>query len=151
VYSDNEKSYEAKAVFSYWNGGEKANLKNFDEFYSEGYISSNTVLTMKLNYDYNGFTQAPEKLIKGNDLDIIFESSGGGSLGDSPLGDEPIGDTIDDNPTLRRFRVIHEFARNDFNEIQAIYSTNDRDQNWDLLAFGANIKLSKSQQNWIKK
>ena len=44
-YNDNGKSMEAIAMFSFMNSGTRPALKSFNKFYSEGYISSNTMLS----------------------------------------------------------------------------------------------------------
>lgn len=140
--SDNGFAIDASAWFAYRNYGERAITKNFDEWYTEGYISSNTTLTMTQKYDYQGHTQITTNDIEGDDDDILFGVGGDSSLGQNPLGSEPLGSTSEDQDELTKFRVIHNGAKEDFYEIQVGYSTNDIDQRWELLASGPNIVAS---------
>ena len=148
--NDNGNSFEAKMALSYMDFGDRINYKVFDEFVSEGYISSNTKLKLDLNYNYGGSLQKVEKEIDGADDNILFENVVGGILGDDPLGDEALGGSDEDagNP---KFRVIHDIPLKDFHQIQAVFSTDTTDAYWEVLCFGANIRLSSNQPISIKK
>jgi len=149
--NDNGNSIEAKAAFAYRSYGLKANLKTVSEWLTEGYISSNTKLTLTLNYDYEGYTQQLEYEIDGSDDSILYQPSETGVLGDEVLGDRPLGDLLEEAAELAKFRVIHGIVPRDFFEIQAIYSTNDVDQQWKILAHGGNVSRSKNEPIKIKK
>ena len=149
--NDNSLSFAAKAAFSYRNYGKRGRMKTFDEWLTEGYIRANTILSLMLNYDFDGFTQSLEFEIDGSDEDILFEAAGSGSLGDNPLGDIPLGDQPNESSQLPKFRIIHEMSREDFYEIQAIYSSDDIDRQWELLAHGGAIQFSKNQGIFLKK
>ncbi len=148
--NDNAKSFKATAAYAYRSYDRRDILKVLDEWITEGYISANTKLVLRLKYDYGGSTQVLEKEINGADSDILFEPTLEASLGDSPLGDHPLGDELEisGNP---KFKIINEFPVQDFFEIQAIYETDDIDQQWEIICSGGNIRPSQNQPNWLKK
>ena len=150
--NDLGNSFRAIAAFAYNTYNERINMKSFDEYFTEGFISANSTVKLTLNYDFNGFTQAIEKTIDGSDSDIIFTSTSFGSLGDSPLGDVGLGGEAgtEDDP-LPKFRIIHEIARQDFFEMQVIYETDDTDERFEILSHGPNALLSKNMPTQIKK
>ena len=141
--NDNENSINAIAKFAYNSYGDRVTQKAFDEYFTEGYISSNTTLTLTLNYDFDGFTQSIEKEIDGNDADILFEVSQDDSLGNNPLGDVSLGGSGEAGSNqLSKFRIIHGIPKTDFWEIQAVYSTDGVDQQFEILAQGPNATLA---------
>ena len=150
-YNDNGNPIKAVAKFSYQDFGDRVNLKVFDEFYSEGRIKSNTILTLKINYEFDGFETIKSYPIKGNDSAILFGKSIDNSLGKSSLGKEPIGSTTDATTELTKFRQINTIKKTDFHEMQVIYESDQIDGRWEILAFGENITGSTSMPNKIKK
>lgn len=150
-YNDNTNPIEAVAKFSYQNFGDRVNYKNFDEFYSEGYIKSNTDLTLVIDYDYQGFTSSQEFTIEGDDDDILFQSSKDGSIGKSSYGKEPFGSIIDAPSDLAKFKQINTMVRQDFQEMQVTYKTNQVDGRWEVLAYAPSIYLSSNKIINIKK
>ncbi len=117
--SDNDKPFFMRAAFSYNSFGERALLKSLDEWFTEGYISSNAQLELKLNFELDGIAQQLSVTIVGGDSDILFESEVSIALGDAPLGDEPLGITDTLATQQPKFRHIFPFAPKDFFEIQA--------------------------------
>lgn len=148
-FNDNGNPANCIAAFSYENSGSRAVKKNQNKYYTEGYISSNTILSETLKYDFGGFTSILTNLIKGNNNAIIFQTSADGSLGKNPLGEEPLGSITDSLSGLPKFRIINTFPRIDYYEYQAQYSTNDVDAQWKLLAFGSNGGLATTMQTDI--
>lgn len=150
--NDLGNSFRAVAAFAYNTYRERINMKSFDEYYTEGFISANTKIKLILNYDFDGFTQTIEKTIDGSDSDIIFNSLSLGSLGDSRLGDIPLGgEAGSEDEALPKFRIIHEIPRQDFFEMQAIYEIDDVDERFQILSHGPNALLSKNMPTQIKK
>lgn len=149
--SDNGNSIEAIANFSYQSFGKRANYKNTNEMYAEGYISSNTTLTMAILYELNGSGGTQTFEITGSDQQIVASTSDG-SLGKQSLGKRSFagrGETLsDDLPP--KFRVIKTFPKIDFYEMQIQFSSNQVDANWQLLAYGPAGKLSTQQNVSIK-
>ncbi len=146
-YNDNGGPINCIASFSYQNFGDRVNLKNFVEFYSEGYITSNTILNLKLRYDYKGYYGTGNYTIDGSDSQIVIDTTGDGSLGTQSLGVFNLagrGATVSD--TLPpKFKVIHTMAKVDFREMQVEYSSNQIDGRWELLCFGPAAQASTAQ------
>lgn len=150
TYSDNGNPIDARAAFAYRNYGQRSWQKTFDEWYTEGYINSNTTLLCTQKYDFGGFTQINEHQISGTDSNIIFSTTSDGSIGKSPLGKQPLGSITDSQSNLSKFRIIKEMKAVDFYEISTIYSSNEVDYQWELLAFGGNVQLSVGDNQQIK-
>ena len=140
--SDNGFSINHIAAFAYRNFGKRANHKDFDEWYTEGYISSNAKLTLSLNFEYQGSRGVLEYEIDGNNDDILYSSSIDSSLGKNPLGSEPMGSTTDAIDDLAKFRSVNNIKKAAFFEVQATYSSNEVNSQWKLLASGPNVAES---------
>lgn len=151
VYNDNTNPIEAIAAFSYQNYGTRSELKTLDEVFTEGYIATNTDLTLIVKYDFGGFTSIQEFTIEGDDDSILFSTTADGSLGKNPIGSQPIGSITDSLSGLAKFRQIDTAIRQDFFEVQYYYTSNDVDFQWEILSFGGNPMLSKSKPTSIKK
>jgi hypothetical protein len=138
------------ATFSYQNYGSPFTLKNFNKFYVEGYISSNTNLTLGITYDINGCATPTKYTINGNNSQYVCLGTGSGtkddaSLGKQPLGKYPLGGNIDvsgGNVLPPKFRIIQTFPRLDFFEVQYSFSTNSPNQNFEILRFGPAMDYS---------
>lgn len=148
--SDDGKAMEAKAVFPYMNYGKVARKKGFTEWFTEGYITSNTSINLKINLDYKGFNGIKNFNILGDDEIITFDLQTSGNLGKSPLGHEPIGSSVIETDDLKKFRVIFGGYKIDFYEVQVEYSSNDIDQQWYILHQGSDAKLSTNTNFEIK-
>lgn len=145
-FNDNGNPINAIANFSYQQFGDRANTKNFNEFYSEGYITSNTTLSLTLRYNYFGCEGVSSFPIVGSDSQIICNAIPDGSFGKQSLGKHSLagrGITVDES-LPPKFRVIKTFPKNDFYELQVQYSSNDVDQRWELLAWGPAAMVSTS-------
>lgn len=149
-FNDNGNPIDARANFSYLNYGRRDHKKNLTEWLTEGYISSNTEVTMTLNYDFDGFTTIKEFLIDGDNEQILFQPVDDVSLGKKSLGKSPLGSSTEELPVLAKFRQINTTPKEDFYEIQVQYSSNDVDQQWELLALGGNATISTADNNEIK-
>lgn len=149
-FNDNGNAMEAIAAFSYLNFARRDHKKNLTEWFTEGYITSNTKLTQTLNYDYKAATQTQDFDIDGDDTSILFQPAADNSLGKSPLGSEPLGSSVIEPDVLNKFRVIKTTSKQDFYEIQVIYSSNAVDQRWEVLAQGAAAQLSTADNVEIK-
>lgn len=138
--NDNGNPIDWKIYFSYRNYGIRYWTKDFNEWMSEGYISSNTTATMVLKYDFGGFTSIVEKDIVGSDNSILFATVSDNSLGKYPLGQMPLGSITDSPDDLSKFRVFHNLTTQDFYEVQLGYEGNGVDDQFQLLAQGGNIR-----------
>lgn len=143
---------EARALFSYQNFGDRANHKSFDEMYVEGYIQSNTDLTVFIKYELDGCGQEIQYQIDGTNPRLVCLGTDDRSLGKQRLGSFSLArledSTFDKLPP--KFKSKKEIARYDFQEYQFGVGTNDVDQRWELLAFGTNILPSKNDTVDIK-
>ena len=79
--NDNGAPISAMAAFAYNNHGDRADNKSFNEFYNEGYISSNTKLNLGIMYEYKGADGQYSATIDGADLKYILDANSDGSLG----------------------------------------------------------------------
>lgn len=148
---DDNLPFTAKAALAYRNYGDRANLKNLDEWFTEGYITSNTVITVTYNFDFGGATAQVVREIEGDDQDLIQESIESAALGDNPIGDAPLGDTPNEATQLPKFRIIHTIEPMDFHEIQVIFETTSQDAQWQILATGGNARFARKIQTSIKR
>lgn len=147
-YNDNANAMEAIARFSYENYGERAKEKTFTEWFSEFYISSNTELTRKTYFEYQGAESVETETYKGTDKYAIIDTSGGG-LGKENLGKKKLaGDASTDD--LKKYRKIDTKTERDCFEYCPEYSSNGIDYRWHILAFGANVELSENEPIFIK-
>lgn len=152
-FNDNGHPILANAVFSYENFGLRANLKSFDEFYTEGYISSNTNLTIGIRYEIDGCGTETFQNLSGADSQVVCIGGDDNSLGKQSLGKYPLGTLLfgpNDLTLPPKFRVIKTFPKYDFYEVQYSFSSYGEDQRWELLAFGPNALESKNDNIHIK-
>lgn len=148
--NDNGNSIKAVAAFSYQNFGIREKLKSFDEFYSEGYITSNSELTLTLRFDWLGTTQELSEIIQGDDTDIVIEPVGSESLAVNPLGTKSLGGE-EEGVGLPKFRIISTFPRENFFEYQPIYSSDEVDYTWEVIGFGPQVSISDQKATFITK
>ena len=139
------------AAFSYENGGDRASKKEEGLHLTEGYIASNTILSCVLKYEFGGFNTTIEKQVAGNDASVIFSTVADGSLGKTPLGSQPIGSVTDSLSGLPKFRIVHGIVKQHYFERQVVYETNAVDQQWEILSFGSNARLSPDNLSEITK
>ena len=151
TFADLGNPINMQAVFAYRNFGDRALLKNFDEYYSEGYLSSSTNLDLTLQYDYLGGTSIKRFEIKGSDNKITVGEITGGSLGSLPLGAGPLGTVEDGGVELKKFRQINGTSTVNFHEMRAIYSTTDTSAQFEIMAHGPQVRLAPNQNNSITK
>ena len=142
----------AVLAFAYRSFGDRETLKRFDEWFTEGYISSNTTLNVKVNIELDGSVTILEDDIVGSDDTFLFEANLEGGLGDNPLGDVPLGGGGGEEGEFQisKFRKASAIAPVDFFEVQVVYSTNDEDQQWAILSQGPNVVASPNQPTHIK-
>ena len=150
--SFDDKPYTAKANFSYQNYGSRTTEKAFNEFYTEGYISANTVpLTLGLTYEIDGCSSVKEYKIEGNNSQYVCSYKSKAPLGKVPLGVNPLGGDKDEVPTLPpKFRIVHTFTPTYLYEHNVYYTTTGIDRDWEILAFGAKLIDGKDLNNKIK-
>jgi len=151
VQTDNGNPINHVAVFAYRNFGKRYQKKNFNEYYTEGYIGGSTIITATYKYDFGGFSNILSKNIDASDTGIIFSTTTDGSLGKVPLGHSPLGSITDSVSGLPKFRIIHSLAKTAFYEYTVEYSTDEEGYQWQILAQGANAAESTSDAIEIKR
>lgn len=133
----------SKVVFSYINYGSPSNSKNFNKFYVEGYIGSNTNLKLGIKYDIDGCAIPTEYIISGSNPQYVCLLNDNSSLGKSSLGKNPLGGNLNSQQSLPpKFRVIKTFPKNDFFEVQYSFETIQTNSNWEILRFGCALEFS---------
>lgn len=149
--TDEKVPIHAIARFSYQSYGRKKDLKCFDELYVEGEITPNSEITSEILYDFNAATQSVENTIDGGDEDILIGDPIQESLGQTSLGQNNLGGALATPENARKFRVVFEEAKEDFNEIQAKFSSNEIDFYWAILVHGINAEISRRRNpNYYK-
>lgn len=151
-YSDNGNPIFARALFALDSSGVKTQTKNFEEWYSEGFASTNTNLKNKINYEYNGVGGSVTKDISEATIPSPLIATTTSALGKTNLGKQKLGGTSDGDitATVNKFRIINTFSPLDYYEIQPEYWSNDVDQRWELLVFGGDIRITNYDNNIIK-
>lgn len=143
---------DARAVFSYNNYGTRTHEKEINEFYTEGYISSNTELTLGLVYEIDGCAINTMFNLSGVS-GFVCKRTSDASLGKVSLGKNPLGSSLSQtDPTQLppKFRWIRTFPMRKFFEHQVSYSSNGLNQEWQILAFGPRVRLSEAEPVQIK-
>jgi hypothetical protein len=150
VYTDNGNPINAIAYFSYQNFGLRAQRKHFTEFYVEGYITSNTILSAGNKYDFGGYSGLQTYSILGNNQTFLVYTFADNSIGKVPIGKNPIGSITDSVQNMPKFRHIFTSININFFEEQAFFQSNDVNQSWSLLGFGYDVTTSEDQLSDIK-
>lgn len=152
-FNDNGAPINAIAAFSYQQYGDRVNKKNQTEFFSEGYITSNTKMTAQLFHDFEGCNGKPSFEIDGSDAQILCSATGDGSLGKQSLGKKSLAgrSTTVSEALPPKFKVINTFAKTDYRELQVRYSSNAVDQRWEILSFGPDVTISTAENFDISK
>lgn len=150
-YNNNGEPTDARAVFSFNNYGTRSQSKGYNEFYVEGYIAPNTVLSLGIQYDIDGCATPTTFEIKGNDSQIVCIQAADNSLGKWSFGKQPLGSVIEpQNMVLPpKFRVIKTFSVRYFYEDQISFSTQEIDYQWEIVAFGPQLQNFGSLNNNI--
>ncbi len=147
--NDNGFPIAASATFSFNNYGTRTTSKGYNEFYVEGYISSNTTLQVGIQFDIDGCARQTFKEIIGSDTQIVCLASDSASLGKVPLGKNPLGGVLVPATTTPKFRVIKTFPLNYFYEDQISFSSTGIDQQWEVIAFGPQLVAFSDLNNKI--
>lgn len=143
-HNDNGAPIEAIAKFSYQNFGMRSWRKEMERFYVEGYIASNSSLTLNIRYEIDGCGQEVEKTLSGASTQFVCARPAIGSLGKAPLGGLPLGGaSLARDPSLPpKFRWAPSVTPYQFFEMQPTFYSNGVDYQWELLAFGPRVKRS---------
>lgn len=142
--NDNGQPIAFKAHFSYNNAGARDKMKNFDKFFTEMYITSNTTVTHKLIYEYLGAKGIQTYEYKATDTDFIFTPDLNASLGVNSLGTSPLGGSISEPENFLKYRRFKQVLPVDHFEFQVRYESDELDAQFQLLTHGPNTRTSSS-------
>lgn len=149
--TDDGVAIDFVAAFAYRQYGERTKYKSHDELYSELYMSSVTNVTVTQLFEYGGSEQIIESVISGLDTELIYAPAYDSSLGKNPLGSSPLGSTISDVSELNKYRCITTSKKVDYFESQVIFSSSDKNAQFEILAHGPNMQMSTNTPRSIKR
>lgn len=132
------------ARFAYNNGGNRFRLKNFNEYWSDGYITPNGVLAMNTYYGFAGSLGVSQTTITGTDQSVVVgvdaDPLGSAPLGSGPLGGGSTGTTptlFGSMASLLRFWQIDTFKVLDHIESFVEYTMQTLDGQFVIIAHGS--------------
>lgn len=150
-YNDDGHTMEAIVKFSFDNLGIRDIRKSSNACFVEGYISSNTKITLGLQRDLNG--SLAEFVISGSDSKIVQAPADDSSLGKNSLGKVSLGGSnniTSPSSTPPKFRVIKTYNRVPYFEEQMSFTSLGVDQRWELVAAGTNASPTSEEPSDIK-
>jgi hypothetical protein len=150
-YDDNGNFINAVANLAFNSHGMRHCSKGFNQYFVEGYISSNTTLTLGLQYDIDGCATVTEFDILGNDTQVVCIGSDYNLLGKNALGKKPLGGDIAINQMIPKFRIVKTFPKVPYYEYQVSFQSSGKDQQWEVLAFGCAWSRTFEGNNKITK
>ncbi len=152
--NDNGNPISAIAAFSFQNFGTRSQSKTFNEFYTEGYIAGNTLLTLGIQYEIDGCATNTYMDLDGNTPQFVCLFSSDASLGKVSLGKNPLGGQLNlsafSESLPPKFRWIPTMPPKSFYEIQPTFSSYQVDAQWELLAFGPKVAMASDDNAPIK-
>lgn len=143
--NDNGIFINQVVIFAYNNGGDRSRIKDLTSYWSDGYITTNGVLNMSMNFGFNGVSGKKMMAISGGDKSVTNPSQGN-SLGDEQLGVDPLGGSYFD-PTvglpgagtpLVRFWQDNSIKKVDYIEHYVSYQMTTLNGQFALVAHGSN-------------
>ena len=108
------------------------------------FLASNTKLDVSILIEWMGAKSIQTYQLDGADQKFLFAPVSDASLGVNPLGTNPLGgltSAAEDLPKYRRFKPL---VPSDYFEYQVRFESDGTDLAWQLLAHGANSKLSEN-------
>ncbi len=145
--SDEELPYECVLALSYRGKDRRQGLWSFDKVFTEGYATTGTALLLTVNYNYQGDENILSQYVNSVQYPATFFVSDISSLGDSSLGDESLGSGGDESQSdlVSKFKVINQFSLVNTFEFQPVYSSNEVNAQWEVLAVGSNVRVESEQ------
>lgn len=124
--------------FSFQQFGSRFALKKATKAFVEGYINSNTILTMTITYELDGCKTVKTFELDGSNSQFVCISGAEGSLGKESLGKLKLGGDIiaSINGLPPKFRWFPTFTNTDFFECSVGFSVLGTDNRMELIAFG---------------
>lgn len=142
--NDNGQPIAFKAHFAYSSFGARDKMKNFDKYFTEMYLTSNTTVNNIFVYEYLGSKAMRTFQYKGTDSAFIFTPDPAASLGVNSLGTSPLGGSLSEIEDFLKYRRFKKVTAPDFFEIQVRYEADELDAQFQLLAHGPNVIISKN-------
>lgn len=140
--NDNGKPISFKAHFAYNSFDARDKLKDFDKYFSELYLTSNTAVSHSLVYEYLGAKITRTNIYKGSERAYLFVPNPDASLGVNSLGTAPLGAITEDAGDFIKYRRFKKVTATTFFEMQPRYEADDIDARFQILAHGPNVKIS---------
>lgn len=121
--------------------GVPESLKTVSDFYVEGYITSNTDLTISMLLDENGYTQTISTTFKGTESAYLYSGDSYNVFGFSSFGTERFGSN-DDLTDKNKFRIYlnKDFRPLPFYNMQVEFASDQENGNWEVTAFGMKVQ-----------
>lgn len=112
-------------------------LKELDNVFVEGYIASNTSLTINMYLDDGGYTQSLSTTLIGTETGFLFNSASLNSFGLKPFGTERFGSNADTSGK-KKFRIFlgKNLRRTPFFSVQLEFLSDGENQAWEVLRYG---------------
>lgn len=145
--NDEQLPYNCILALSYRPTNRRQGLQSFDKNFTEGYLTIGTPITITINYDAQGSESILTQDVNSIQHPATTFSISPNSLGDESLGDESLGTGGEDENALIKFKVINQFQVVNCFEYQPVYSSNDVNAQWEILAQGTNAEVEKEQQS----
>jgi len=147
--NDNGVKIEFIAAFAYRNFGDRAVLKQFDEYFLETYQTEGTIVKATHNFEYKGYDGIIEKELDGGDIPLRFSNTFDVSLGKDNLGKNPLGSSTFQLSNLNKYRVFWDMKVEDFFEHQIILSSDSENAQFEILAHGPNARVSTNLPTYL--
>lgn len=140
--NDNGLPIAFKAHFAYRHFAAREKLKNFDKYFSELYLTSNTIVSHTLLYEYLGAKKITTSLYDGSDTDFTVVPNPNASLGVNSLGTTPLGAVGTAPEDFVKYRRFKKLLTVDFFELQSRYEADDIDAQFQILEHGPNAMVA---------
>lgn len=148
---DNGVIIEFVAAFAYRNFGDRATLKQFDEYYTEVYLTKSTILKTTHYFEYSGSDGIIPTELDGGISTYMFATSKDVSLGKDNLGKNPLGGSSTFISNLNKYRCFDDIKAQDFFEHQVVYSSDSENAQFELIAHGPNVRGSTNLPKYLHK
>lgn len=140
--TDNGLPISFKAYFAYNNHGAREKLKNFNLYFSELYMTANTIVRHTLAFEYLAAKGTKTFEYLGSQTDFIFTPNPGASIGINNLGTSPLGIPLTVVPDFLKYRRFKKMVPLDYFEFQSQYECDEIDSQFQILCHGPNTTLS---------
>lgn len=145
--SDEQLPYNCILAMPYRPTNRRQGLQSFDKNFTEGYLTVGSQIQLTINYDAQGSESVLQQYVNSLQFPATTFAISPNSLGDESLGDESMGTGGENEDALVKFKVINQFSLVNCFEYQPIYSSNQTNAQWEILAQGTNAEVEREQQS----